>query len=154
LSTFPNVEVIQASFEDWEPGDRRFNALVAANCWHWVAPAVCWRKAHDVLDQEGWLVIMSHIVVREPGEPEVYAETADLHEAYAPGYEALSPLGAPWPGGVGERAVSQGPDARIELTDSRKALALALIPCTLPQPGSELDRQVWVQERPFAERAR
>lgn len=86
LGAFPTVEVIQASFEDWEPADREFNALVAANCWHWVDPAVRWRKAHDVLVPEGWLVIMSHIVVREPGQPDVYAETADLHEAYAPGH--------------------------------------------------------------------
>jgi SAM-dependent methyltransferase len=86
FAAFPKVEVIQASFEDWEPGDRRFDVLVAANCWHWVDPAVRWRKAHDVLAPEGWLVILSHLVVREPGEPEVYAETADLHEAYAPGH--------------------------------------------------------------------
>jgi SAM-dependent methyltransferase len=84
LGAFPKVEVLQASFEDWEPGDRRFNALVASNSWHWVDPGVRWRKAHRVLVPEGWLVIMGLIVVREHGEPEVYAETADLHEAYVP----------------------------------------------------------------------
>jgi SAM-dependent methyltransferase len=88
LGVFPRIEVIQASFEDWEPGDRRFNALVATNSWHWVDPSVRWRKAHQVLVPKGWLVLMGHIVVREPGEPEVYAETADLHEAYASGHPA------------------------------------------------------------------
>jgi SAM-dependent methyltransferase len=86
LGAFPNVEVIQASFEDWEPGDRGFNALVATNSWHWIDPGLRWRKAHDVLVPEGWLVIMGYIVVREPAEPEVYAETADIHEAYASGH--------------------------------------------------------------------
>jgi SAM-dependent methyltransferase len=86
LGAFPKVEIIQASFEDWEPDDKGFDALMATNSWHWVDPAVRWRKAHEVLVPEGWLVIMGHIVVRKPGEPEVYAETADLHEAYAPGH--------------------------------------------------------------------
>ena len=29
--------------------------------------------------------MLGHVVVRRPGEPEVYATTADLHERFAPG---------------------------------------------------------------------
>ena len=31
------------------------------------------------------MALLGHVVVRRPGEPEVYAETADLHERYSPG---------------------------------------------------------------------
>ena len=31
------------------------------------------------------MALIGNIVVRRPGEPEVYAETADLHERYSPG---------------------------------------------------------------------
>lgn len=31
------------------------------------------------------MALLGNVVVRRPGEPEVYAETADLHERYAPG---------------------------------------------------------------------
>jgi SAM-dependent methyltransferase len=85
LSEFPNVEVETASFEDWDPGGRRFDALVAASSWHWVDPSVGWRKAHDVLRQRAWMAVLGHVVVRRPGEPEMYAATADLHERFAPG---------------------------------------------------------------------
>ena len=31
------------------------------------------------------MAVLGHVVVRRSGEPEVYAETADLHEHFAPG---------------------------------------------------------------------
>jgi hypothetical protein len=31
------------------------------------------------------MALLGHVVVRQPGEPEVYAETADLHERFCPG---------------------------------------------------------------------
>jgi hypothetical protein len=43
------------------------------------------RRAHEVLRPGGWTALLGHVVVRRPGEPEVYAETADLHEQFCPG---------------------------------------------------------------------
>lgn len=34
------------------------------------------------------MALLGNVVVRRPGEREVYAETADLHERYAPGNPA------------------------------------------------------------------
>jgi hypothetical protein len=31
------------------------------------------------------MALLGNVVVRHPGEPEVYAETADLHERFCPG---------------------------------------------------------------------
>jgi SAM-dependent methyltransferase len=85
LAAFGNVEVENATFEEWDAGERRFDVLVAASSWHWVDPSVGWRRAHDVLRPEGWMALLGNVVVRRPGEPEVYAETADLHERFSPG---------------------------------------------------------------------
>jgi SAM-dependent methyltransferase len=85
LARFPNVEVETSSFEEWDARGRRFDVLVAASSWHWVDPSIGWRRAHDVLRPGGWIALLGHVVVRRPGEPEVYAETADLHERFAPG---------------------------------------------------------------------
>ncbi len=88
LAGFPNVEVETASFEEWDPRGRHFDAVVAASSWHWVDPSVGWRRAHGVLRDGGWMAILGHVVVRRPGEPEMYAATADLHERFAPGNPA------------------------------------------------------------------
>jgi SAM-dependent methyltransferase len=85
LGGVDNVEVETATFEDWDDRGRRFHLLLAASSWHWVDPAVGWPKAHEVLRPGGWMALIGHVVIRRPGEPEVYAETADLHERYCPG---------------------------------------------------------------------
>jgi SAM-dependent methyltransferase len=86
LATFSNVTIETSMFEAWDPGDRRFDVLLAASSWHWIDPLVGWRRAHAVLRPGGWMAMLGHVVVRRPGEPEVYAETAGLHERFAPAY--------------------------------------------------------------------
>jgi SAM-dependent methyltransferase len=81
----PAVEVVESTFEGWDDGGRRFDAIVAASSWHWVDPAIGWPKAALLLRPNGWLAIFGHVVTRRDDEPEVFAETADLHELYAPG---------------------------------------------------------------------
>jgi SAM-dependent methyltransferase len=85
LGSFENVQVENSTFEDWDDQGRRFDLLLAAASWHWVDPAVGWPKAHGVLRPGGWMALIGNVVVRRPDEPEVYAETADLHERYCPG---------------------------------------------------------------------
>jgi SAM-dependent methyltransferase len=79
------VDVETSTFEEWDDRGRRFDVLVAASSWHWVDPTIGWRRAHEVLRPGGWMALIGHVVVRRPGEPEVYAETADLHERFSPG---------------------------------------------------------------------
>jgi SAM-dependent methyltransferase len=85
LHALSNVDIETSSFETWDDRGRRFDLIVAAASWHWVDPSIGWRRAHEVLRPGGWMALIGHIVVRRPGEVEVYAETADLHERYAPG---------------------------------------------------------------------
>lgn len=84
LGGYDNVRVEVSAFEDWDHRGRRFDALVAAASWHWVDPVIGWRTAHDVLRPGAWMALIGHVVVRRPGEPEVYAETADLHQRFSP----------------------------------------------------------------------
>ena len=85
MATFGNVKVETSTFEEWDDRGRRFDVLVAASAWHWIDPAVGWQRAHDVVNPGGWIALLGHVVVRRAGEPEVYAETADLHERAVPG---------------------------------------------------------------------
>jgi SAM-dependent methyltransferase len=84
LAGFPDVEVVASSFEAWDAGGRRVDAVVAASSWHWVDPSLRWRRAHEVVRPGGWLALVSAVVVRRPGEPEMYAATAGLHQRFVP----------------------------------------------------------------------
>src|ERR1700738_1647061 len=34
LECFETVEIVTGAFEAWDPGDQRFDAVIAATCWH------------------------------------------------------------------------------------------------------------------------
>jgi SAM-dependent methyltransferase len=85
VATYRNVNIETSTFEDWDDRGRCFDVLVAASAWHWVDPSIGWQKAHRLLSSGGWMALLGNVVVRWPAEPEVYAETADLHEQFSPG---------------------------------------------------------------------
>jgi SAM-dependent methyltransferase len=85
LAAYGNVTVVTSTFEEWDNRGRRFDVLVAASAWHWVNQSIGWPRAHDMLNPEGWMALLGNVVVRRQGEPEVYAETSDLHERFCPG---------------------------------------------------------------------
>jgi len=53
------VEV--AAFEAWDPDDRRFDTVIAAQSWHWVDPLTGAAKAARVLRPTGRLAIFGHV---------------------------------------------------------------------------------------------
>lgn len=44
LALFPAVEVVNSSFETWEPDEGSFDAIVAFTSFHWVEPDVSLRE--------------------------------------------------------------------------------------------------------------
>lgn len=73
------VEV--ATFEAWQPAGRRFDAVVAAQSWHWVDPAAGAAKAARVLRPGGRLAVFGH----------VYEPPAEVAEAFAAAYRRVAP---------------------------------------------------------------
>ena len=86
LVSLNHIQVETSTFEEWDDRGRRFDLLLAAASWHWVDPSIGWPRAYAVLRPGGWMALIGNVVVRRPGEPEVYAETADLHQRYGPGH--------------------------------------------------------------------
>lgn len=74
-----DVEV--ATFEEWEPAGRDFDALVAATAWHWVDPAVGAAKAARVLRPGGRFVAFWH----------AFQLPAAVTDAFAAAYQRVVP---------------------------------------------------------------
>src|SRR5215831_665649 len=45
LAGFPRVNIVNESFETWEPPQAGFDLVYAATAWHWIDPAARYRKA-------------------------------------------------------------------------------------------------------------
>ncbi len=79
---------VTARFEDWDPAGRRFDAVIAAQSWHWVDPVKGAAKAFDVLTPGGVLAPFWNVPRPEPA----------LARAWASAYADASLPFEPWTG--------------------------------------------------------
>ncbi|RCV52072.1 class I SAM-dependent methyltransferase [Marinitenerispora sediminis] len=73
------IEVEEATFEEWDPAGRSFDAVVAGQSWHWVDPAAGAVKAARVLRPGGRLAAFWHT-----SEP-----PSEVTEAFIAGYQRV-----------------------------------------------------------------
>jgi SAM-dependent methyltransferase len=75
------IETEVARFEDWDPAGRAFDAVVAAQAWHWVDPAAGTAKAAAVLRPGGRLAVFWN----------AFDPPKDLREAFAEVFRRVLP---------------------------------------------------------------
>lgn len=54
---YPNVEIVEAMFEDYESSDK-FDCLIALTSFHWISEQAKYNKAYDLLNRNGHFVIV------------------------------------------------------------------------------------------------
>ncbi|GLY50646.1 class I SAM-dependent methyltransferase [Lentzea sp. NBRC 102530] len=67
------VAVEVATFEEWEPAGRTFDAVVSGTAWHWIDPVAGARKAAQVLRPGGVLAPFGHVYELPDGAAEAFA---------------------------------------------------------------------------------
>lgn len=75
------LDVEVATFEAWQPAGRTFDAVIAAQSWHWVDQAAGAAKAAGVLRPGGRLSIFGH----------VYEPPVELAEPFAAAFRRVVP---------------------------------------------------------------
>jgi SAM-dependent methyltransferase len=86
LAAYPDVEIVTSSFEDWDPGDELFDAVVCFNAFHWLDPDLRFAKSAAVLGLSGSLEVFgSGFVVHDGADPTWLALFED--EALTVGFE-------------------------------------------------------------------
>jgi SAM-dependent methyltransferase len=58
LARFPNAQVDVSPFEDWPLPEQKFDAVVAANSFHWIDPDIRLAKSAAALRRDGVLTIL------------------------------------------------------------------------------------------------
>jgi len=79
---FPRVRIQATSFEDWPAEEARFGLVFCAQAWHWVNPAVRYRKAATALRPGGTLALFWHRTRGQAGP--LRDELDDLYRRLAP----------------------------------------------------------------------
>jgi SAM-dependent methyltransferase len=79
---YPNVEIINTNFEDWQAPDRSFDAILAATSWHWIAPEKKHQQAAALLQDNGAIVMLWNTALQPP--PQIFATYRDIFLEYIP----------------------------------------------------------------------
>ncbi len=82
LANYPNVEIINTNFEEWEPEDRKFDAILAATSWHWVSPETKHIKSSAMLENEGKLILLWNTGMQP--SPEIFQSLIEPLTKYMP----------------------------------------------------------------------
>ena len=81
LGSHAAVEVVTTSFEAWDPGAARFDAVFACNSFHWVSPEIRFRKSASVLRPGGHLVVLATPWVTPDNADRFWWDVQDDYEA-------------------------------------------------------------------------
>jgi protein-L-isoaspartate O-methyltransferase len=84
LTSFQNVEVINADFESWQPPHAEFDAAVAFTSFHWIAPDTRYTKTASVLREHGMLAVVSTKHVLPPEGDNFFVQVQEDYEAVLP----------------------------------------------------------------------
>ena len=86
LAPFPRVDVAEGAFEAWLPPRRvTFDLVYAATAWHWIDPAVRYRKAWELLRPGGHLAFWSATHVLPQGGDPFFAEIQEIYDEIGEG---------------------------------------------------------------------
>ncbi|MCY7337881.1 MAG: class I SAM-dependent methyltransferase [Chamaesiphon sp.] len=82
LAAYPNVEIINTNFEEWESESRTFDAVIAATSWHWVAPEHKHTKAASLLKDSGSLILLWNTAMQPPLH--IFEDLTEVFDRYIP----------------------------------------------------------------------
>ena len=108
LAHYPRVTIVNANFEDWDPGARLFDIVFAATAWHWIDPGLRYAKAAQALRPGGALAFTTGAHAFPPDVDPFFLE---IHDAYRA-------IGMPWRGPWPPPPPDETPDARAEIEAS------------------------------------
>jgi SAM-dependent methyltransferase len=88
---YPNVDILNTTFEEWQLENERFNAVIAATSFHWISPEIAASKSAAALAERGSMILLWNTAPQPAYE--VYAVLREVYETWAPaisGYEDIA----------------------------------------------------------------
>ena len=79
---YPNVELQNCSFEEWQLVPQTFDAVLAASSFHWIPPEIGYPKAAAALRPEGFLILLWNKELQP--RYEVYQQIEAVYQTHTP----------------------------------------------------------------------
>lgn len=81
-AAYPDVEIKNSTFEEWELENNKFNAVLAATSFHWISPDMGFQKAAEALKENGFLILLWNTALQPSHE--IYQVLNEVYQAQAP----------------------------------------------------------------------
>lgn len=81
-AAYPQVNIIPQTFEEWQVESGKYQIVLAANAWHWIASDIKYVKASEALQKNGALVLLWNMSL-EPSR-EVHRALDEVYQQIAP----------------------------------------------------------------------
>lgn len=94
LAAFP-VEIHFAPFEAWEIEPEAFDLVYAATTWHWLDPAIRYKKTYRLLRPGGHLAFWSALHAFPVGFDRFFSDIQEVYDAIGESYEGDWPPPTP-----------------------------------------------------------
>jgi SAM-dependent methyltransferase len=91
LAEFPDVRLITAAFEDWDPGEARFDLVFGATSWGWIDPGVRYQRAAAALRPGGALAFWNALHAFPHGFDPFFTEIQAVYDAIGESWEGAWP---------------------------------------------------------------
>lgn len=82
-ASYTNVEIINTSFEEYLVEADSFQAVLAANAWHWMPAEIKYQKAAEILKTDGKLILLWNLTPQLPYES-YQAINQEIYQIHAP----------------------------------------------------------------------
>ena len=92
LAAYPHVEVEVGNFETWPVDHAAFDLVIAATAFHWIDPAVGYRKVAEALKPRGALAIINSQHVRVAEDLGFFDAVQQVYERETPEIATGEPL--------------------------------------------------------------
>jgi SAM-dependent methyltransferase len=79
-SPYPQVEIINTTFEEWELESEHFYAVLAANSLHWVSPQIRYTKTREALQEKGFLIALWNLSPQPSYE--IYQSMQEVYQTH------------------------------------------------------------------------
>jgi SAM-dependent methyltransferase len=83
-ASYPNVEIQNISFEDWQPKFENFDAVLAATSIHWIPAEIAYSKAASTLKENGFLILLWNIPLEPDGKAKQILD--EVYQIHAPSF--------------------------------------------------------------------
>lgn len=82
---YPDFSVVTGKFEDFEPGDEKFDLIFSASAFHWIPEEIGYSKVFSLLKKGGVFARFANHPYRDKGREELAEEIQKLYAIYMPG---------------------------------------------------------------------